>query len=143
MIKLFVATKAFVSYGGKILILREAKGYAEGTNTGFFDVPGGRVNPGERFDECLKREVKEETGLEVSVGRPFFVNEWRPVVKGEQWQVVGIFFECITDAEDVILGPDHSEYKWIDPKNSLKENLIPSLHTVFDAYLKEVLYAKN
>ena len=62
--KLFVATKAFIEYEGKILILQESGKYVDGTNVGRYDVPGGRVEPGQRFDESLRREIKEETGLE-------------------------------------------------------------------------------
>lgn len=140
----FVATKAFVNHGGKILILRESNKYSEGTNAGFFDVVGGRVNPGEKFDDCLRREIQEETGLEVKMGRPFFVGEWRPVVRGEPWQVVGIFFECFADSDAVVLSDDHDGYKWIDPKNFENEDLIPArngrfdLRTAFEAYLTHV-----
>ncbi|MES2122859.1 MAG: NUDIX domain-containing protein, partial [Chlamydiota bacterium] len=68
--KLFVATKAFIHFQGKILLLRESNRYEEGSNTGYFDVVGGRMTPGESFDECLMREVKEETGLDVKIGKP-------------------------------------------------------------------------
>jgi 8-oxo-dGTP diphosphatase len=133
--KLFVATKAFINFDGKILILRESNQYIEGTNSGFFDVVGGRMSPGEQFDHCLIREVKEETGLDVKMGRPFFVSEWRPIVKEEEWQVVGMFFECFVTSDEVALGTDHSEYKWIEPKNYQNEHLIPKLYTAFEAYL--------
>lgn len=133
--KLFVATKAFINHGGKILILRESTQYVEGTNAGFFDVVGGRLTPGEQVNECLMREIKEETGLVVKIGQPFFVSEWRPIVKEEPWQVVGIFFECFADSDEVNLGEDHNEYKWIDPQNFQNEHLIPNLHTAFEAYL--------
>jgi len=86
--KLFVATKAFIVYKGKVLLLKESAKYSDGTNAERFDVVGGRIEPGQRFDESLLREIKEETGLEVEIGRPFFVNEWRPIVRGEKWQVV-------------------------------------------------------
>ncbi len=133
--KLFVATKAFINSDGKVLLLKESKKYTEGTNAGYFDVVGGRITPGERFDECLVREIKEETGLDVKVGRPFYVDEWRPMVREEPWQVVGIFFECFADSNEVVLSEDHDEYKWIDPKNHANEHLISKLHTVFEQYL--------
>jgi 8-oxo-dGTP diphosphatase len=133
--RLFVATKAFINLGGKILLLRESNQYSEGTNAGFFDVVGGRIAPGERYDQSLLREIKEETGLKVEIGKPFFVSEWRPAVNGEQWQVVGIFFECFAKSEQVLLGDDHNEYKWIDPKNFKEEGLIPNLHGAFETYL--------
>ena len=133
--KLFVAAKAFIYCDGKILILRESHQYSEGTNMGFFDVVGGRITPGERVDESLIREIKEETGLIVKIGQPFFVSEWRPVVKGALWQVVGIFFKCFSDSDKIVLSNDHDEYRWIEPKNFKNEDLIPNLHTAFEAYL--------
>lgn len=132
--KLFVAAKAFVVFDKKVLILKESSKYQDGTNLDRFDVPGGRVQPGERFDEGLQREVKEETGLEVTIGKPFFVNEWRPVVKGEQWQIVGVFFECQANSSTVVLGEDHSEYLWIEPSAYTKYNLIENLRPAFEAF---------
>ena len=92
-IKLFVATKAFIVNDGKVLLVRESNKYKDGANEGRYDVVGGRVNPEQRFDDGLIREINEETGLNVKIGKPFFVNEWRPVVRGEKWQIVGVFFE--------------------------------------------------
>ncbi|HEY4477365.1 MAG TPA: NUDIX domain-containing protein [Candidatus Paceibacterota bacterium] len=68
--KLFIATKAVIAHDGKILILREAGSYAEGTNMGRYDLPGGRLKPGEHFSEALKREVVEETGVKYPNWKP-------------------------------------------------------------------------
>jgi 8-oxo-dGTP diphosphatase len=133
--KLFLATKAFIKYQNKILIIKESDKYADGTNAGKFDVPGGRIKPGQRFDESLLREIKEETGLEVKIGQSFFANEWRPVVKGVEWQVVGMFFECESASDKVILSQDHSEYLWINPADFKNYNLIENLQPAFEAYL--------
>ena len=134
-IKLFTATKAFIVHDGKILLLKESTKYTDGANAGRFDVVGGRIKPGQRFDESLMREIKEETGLEVRLGRPFFVSEWRPVVRGEQWHIVGTFFECFADSDNVALSEDHEEYVWIDPKEHKKYNLIDNLIPAFESYL--------
>ncbi|MDP2587033.1 MAG: NUDIX domain-containing protein [Candidatus Komeilibacteria bacterium] len=132
--KLFVATKAFIKYQDKILIIKESNKYTDGTNAGKFDVPGGRIKPGQRFDESLLREIKEETGLTVTIGQPFFANEWRPVVNDEQWQVVGMFFECQSTTNQVTLSEDHEEYLWIDPTDFKKYNLIENLTLAFESY---------
>jgi 8-oxo-dGTP diphosphatase len=136
MIKVHVATKAFVIHKGKILLLRESNKYAEGTNEGKFDVPGGRLKPGEAFDEALIREVQEETGLSVYVGKPFFVGEWRPHVHGEQWQVVGIYFICTAGSDDVRLSADHDAVEWIDPAEYVDYPLISVVEAAFEAYMK-------
>lgn len=135
-VRMFVATKAFVVFDDQVLLLREASKYEDGTNVGKFDVVGGRVEPGQRFDESLLREIKEETGLDVTIGRPFFVNEWRPQVRGEQWQIVGTFFECTTESDQVTLSGDHEEFQWIDPADFRSYELIDNLIPAFVEYLK-------
>ncbi len=135
-VQLFVATKAFIVHEGKVLIIRESGTYTDGTNSGKYDVVGGRVKPGEKFDESLKREVMEETGLIVTVEKPVHVGEWRPVVREEQWQIIGIFFVCRAKSSEVTLSQDHAEYQWIDPKEYMNYPLIDNLKPAFEAYLE-------
>jgi 8-oxo-dGTP diphosphatase len=134
-IKVWVATKAFLLYKNKVLILREADKYRDGTNSGRYDVVGGRVKPGQRFDESLLREIKEETGLAAKIGKPFYVGEWRPVVRGEKWQIVGTFFVCVVKSNKVVLSEDHNNYLWINPEDFRKYKLIDNLIPAFKAYL--------
>jgi len=133
-IRLFTAAKAFIEHEGKILIVRESTEYKDGSNAGLFDVVGGRVKPGQRFDESLVREIYEETGLSVEIGKPFYVGEWRPVVRGEQWQIVGTFFLCTSGDGEVVLSEDHGEFQWIDPQAFTKYPLIDNLRSAFEAY---------
>ena len=135
--KLFVACKAFIVYNAKVLILKESSKYKDGVNIGKYDVVGGRLEPGQHFQESLIREIKEETGLDVEIGKPFYVGEWRPVVNGEPWQIVGTFFECKTNTDNVKLGEDHSEFLWIEPKVYKNHNLIEDINPAFEAYLNK------
>jgi len=134
--KLFVATKAFILNEGKVLILRESKQYEDGANASRYDLPGGRLTPGEYFSDALKREVLEETGMVIEVGGPVAVAEWRPVVRGEQWQIVGICFKCVSSSKEVTLSKDHDGYEWIDPKEYASYGIIENLKPVFEEYLK-------
>ncbi|MDP2750081.1 MAG: NUDIX domain-containing protein [Nanoarchaeota archaeon] len=134
--KLFAATKAFIVHNGKILVVRESSKYKDGTNAGRFDIVGGRVEPGQRFDESLLREIEEETSLKVKVGKPFHADEWRPCVKGEKWQVIATFFECFAETDKVKLSEDHDEFKWIKPEEYKEHNLIPNLNSAFESYLE-------
>ncbi|MBI2047361.1 NUDIX domain-containing protein [Candidatus Pacearchaeota archaeon] len=136
-IKLFPATKAFIVYDRRVLLLKESAKYRDGMNAGKFDVAGGRVKPGQRFDKSLAREIHEETGLIARIGNPFFVNEWRPVIRGKQWQIVGTFFECFADTDKVVLSEDHEEYIWIDPKEYRNYNLIDNLIPAFARYINK------
>ena len=133
--KLFVAMKAFIVHDGRILILRESPKDTDRTNVGRYDVVGGRIMPGQRFDESLLREIREETGMTVKIGRPFHVDEWRPVVRGEPWQIVATFFECFADSDAVDLSGEHDDYRWIEPKAYRSHPLIENLHQAFEAYL--------
>ena len=51
---------------GKILVLRRHP--KSKTNPHKWELPGGKIEKGEFFDEALIREVKEETNLDVKVG---------------------------------------------------------------------------
>ena len=60
-----VAVGAVVRRGDEILLIRRGRG----TAVGEWSLPGGRVEFGEGLKAAVAREVKEETGLDVEVGR--------------------------------------------------------------------------
>ena len=55
---------------GRILVTRRPDHAMLG---GLWEFPGGKVEPGESVEECIRRELKEELGLEVGVGREIVV----------------------------------------------------------------------
>jgi len=107
----FVATKAVVlREDGKMLTLLRGKDAP--TNPLGWDLPGGVLDHGEAVDAGVIREIKEETGLDISLPRVFHaiarVNEL-----GEYWTT--IFFRADTKTDEVQLSWEHNEYKWIEP----------------------------
>lgn len=136
-INLRVAMKAvIVDDQGRVLILREANTYSEGTQTGRYGLPGGRVNPGEHFDDALKREVIEETGLEIDILYPIYVGEWRPIIKGVSNQIIATFIVCGARTTDVKLSEEHDDYQWIDPIDSNNFDMMGPEDEVIARYLE-------
>ena len=58
-----ISMKAVVVNDGKVLLLRKAKYEGNGGKEGKWNNPGGRVEPGEHWQDALRREVLEETGI--------------------------------------------------------------------------------
>lgn len=50
---------------GKILIDRRLP---QGEMAGFWEFPGGKIEPTETIEECIKREIEEELAIAVAVG---------------------------------------------------------------------------
>ncbi|MCL4848006.1 MAG: (deoxy)nucleoside triphosphate pyrophosphohydrolase [Acidobacteria bacterium] len=64
-----VVAAAVVERDGAFLLTRRL----EGTHlAGRWEFPGGKVEEGERLDECLRREMLEELGAHAIVGRAIF-----------------------------------------------------------------------
>lgn len=134
-----IACKAVIVKDDKVLILREASTYTDGTNTGRWHFPGGRINPGEPFLDGLKREIAEETGLQITSAEPYYVGEWFPVIKGQQNQIVAIFFACATTAgaDDVRLSEEHDAYQWVTAAEAIAIDMVPPDHDVLAQYFKK------
>jgi len=59
---------ALVFRAGRLLIAQRHAGAHLG---GLWEFPGGKREPGESFEACLVREIREETGAEIAVGELF------------------------------------------------------------------------
>lgn len=55
----------------KALILNSKGNILLAFNNNTYQFPGGHLDDGEEIDECMKREIKEEVGIDVEVGEPF------------------------------------------------------------------------
>lgn len=104
-----VATKAIiVNERGQYLVLRKSD--VEEINPNTYDIPGGRMEFGEKPEEALHREVKEETGLEVDILTIF--NTWS-FEKDDTFQLVGIDFLCLYKKGKEKLSREHDEFLWL------------------------------
>jgi 8-oxo-dGDP phosphatase len=62
---------ALVQESGRVLMVQESKPRVAGT----WNLPGGRVEPGESVVDAAVREVREESGLEIALTGLLFVDQ--------------------------------------------------------------------
>lgn len=51
---------------GRVLVCQRS---FSGTHPGRFEFPGGKREPGESIRDCLRRELREELGVDAEIGR--------------------------------------------------------------------------
>jgi ADP-ribose pyrophosphatase YjhB (NUDIX family) len=74
-------------------------------------LPGGKVDRGETGDEAIRKEMKEETGLDVCSSRLLFLQDSLPTEPGGT-HYLNLYFECEW-AGVVILNHESSHFAWI------------------------------
>jgi len=107
---------------GKILLLRRNKA------GGWFTLPGGTVHEGEAVNQALKREIFEETGLRIKIGRPLWI--WQSDHIGQK--LVGIVFETkeiFPNNIKIKLSPEHNKYSWYSTEKLFRDEAV-------DPYIK-------
>lgn len=67
--KIIEVVAAIIRYQGKYMVCSRPKHTELGK---FLEFPGGKVEPGESQRDALKREIREELGVEIEVGTCFW-----------------------------------------------------------------------
>ena len=113
-----IALKALIIYNSKVLIVKRES--EDDYKPDEYDLPGGRLEFGESPEEALKREVLEETGLEIEIVTPSRV--WT-LCKNNNKQIIGITFLTLTYSKNVKLSFEHQDYNWIDFEDATNINM--------------------
>lgn len=88
-----IAVRAIIYKDGKIFALRQIK---KGKPNIYWSTPGGGLDPMESLEDCLVREMIEETGVRPIIGRLLFVQQFKESDDEEQLE----FFYHVTNFED-------------------------------------------
>lgn len=113
---------------GELLLIQRAD---HDSHPGMWEIPGGGLELGEQPAEGVKREVMEETGLEVEVKFPIF-SLASQFFKIPSSQTIRIAYFCETNNYKVKLSKDHSGFRWVLPEkidfplSNFVENLLKS-----------------
>jgi ADP-ribose pyrophosphatase YjhB (NUDIX family) len=80
---------------------------------GRWDTPGGFTRPGESLEECVQRELREEAGVEIAVGRLIAT---LPDSYGDTGEAtINAFYECRIVSGDPRPDDDVAELAWFEP----------------------------
>lgn len=95
---------------GKVLLVQRGRD----PGRGLWAVPGGKVETGERLVEAARREVREETGLEVEIGGVVWVGESIGPGHPPGWHYVLIDFVGRVTGGSIHAGDDACDVGWFD-----------------------------
>lgn len=102
---------------GEVLLVKRADN--DDFLPGLWELPGGGTDFGEHPMKALEREIKEEVGLNVVIGKPLSVDDYFMEKEDEKIHRVEMFFECRLkdDSQTVVLSHEHSAYAWLAKEN--------------------------
>ncbi|MEI6553299.1 MAG: NUDIX domain-containing protein [bacterium] len=123
-VKIFLKNKE-----GKILLVkRSAKKYAK--VVGNWDIVGRRIKYGTRLIDNLRREVKEETQLEI-ISEPILIYA-QDIISETYGHIVRLSYVGNTEGDPVLDEEENVEYKWLTVSEiKAQEGL--------DVYVKEIV----
>ncbi len=104
----YTVTAAVIQRNGHTLIAQRRQG---GLLGGMWEFPGGKQEPGETLHTCLKREIREELGVEIKIGAPCGVYEH---TYSHFRVTLHAFSASLLAGEPQAL--DHTALRWVAPK---------------------------
>jgi len=117
---------------GKIFLMRSRKW------RGKYVIPGGHIELGEKIEDALRREIKEETGLDIYDIEFLYFQEF--IFDKAFWKkrhFIFLNFACKTKSTKVELNSEGQEYVWVSLKEALKLPVEPYTRGVIEEYMKK------
>jgi len=116
-----VAAHGLIKKGDKYLVTRRAD--SDDYMPGYWDAPGGTLDFGEDLKKALKREIKEEVGLNIRIGKVISACDY---VSGELRHQFMITYLCDYASGEIKMDlAEHDEYRWVnlDELKKLKKKI--------------------
>jgi len=107
---------------------------------GKYIIPGGHIEVGETIEQALKREIKEETNLNIFDIQFISFQEF---IFGEDFHekrhFIFLDYVCRTKDAEVVLDKEGSEYVWVSLDEALKMPIDPYTRTTILDYKEKFL----
>jgi len=123
-----------VNSKGEVLIVRSEKWGDK------YTVPGGHIELGERAEDAIRREVKEETGLDSEPVELLIVQQAiYPKDYHKHEHFIFMDYICKAKTEEVKLdGRELQQYVWVNPEEALKLDLEQYTRIFVEKYMDEL-----
>ena len=107
-----LAVRGICEFNGKYLLLKIRSKSAH--DAGRWEIPGGKVKKCEYFDNALKREYLEETGLEVDVDSLLNVvrKDYTACKTNEEVKSIQLIMKVTCQSDEVTISEEHDDYGW-------------------------------
>ena len=119
-----LTVRGICEVNGKILLLKVRSQSSH--DAGKWEIPGGKVKKCEFFDDALRREYLEETGLEITIESLYNViqNKYTACKTNEEVKSIQLIMKVTSTGDEVAISPEHDEYGWFtgEEVNELIEN---------------------
>lgn len=107
-----LAVRGICEYNGKYLLLKIRSKSSH--DAGRWEIPGGKVKKCEFFDDALKREYLEETGLEIDVDSLLNVirRDYTACKTNEDIKSIQLIMKVTCQSDIVTISEEHDDYGW-------------------------------